>query len=101
MDVKFTQSTDGGLTWLTPVVVNDNADTATLPTDQFQPTVAAGPAGAVAVAFYGRRKACPSEASVLAAEVGRTKFCIDVSLQEYIDTGTRSARIGSCVRISK
>src|SRR5438552_944903 len=74
MDIKFTQSTDGGLTWLTPVVVNDNADTATLPTDQFQPTVAAGPAGAVAVAFYDRRKACPSDASVLAADVGRTNF---------------------------
>ena len=54
MDVKFTQSTNGGLTWSTPVVVNDNADTATSPTDQFQPTVAAGPAGAVAVAFYDR-----------------------------------------------
>ncbi len=101
MDVKFTQSTDGGLTWLTPVVVNDNADTATLPTDQFQPTVAAGPAGAVAVAFYDRRKACPSDASVLAADVGRTNFCIDVSLQAYKDTGAGAARIGSNVRISQ
>ena len=41
-DVKFTQSTDAGLTWTDPVVVNDNADPAA--SDQFQPSVAAGPA---------------------------------------------------------
>jgi hypothetical protein len=41
MDVKFTQSTDGGFTWSTPVVVNDAANSAT--TDQFQPSVAGGP----------------------------------------------------------
>src|SRR5437879_7935381 len=28
MDVKFTQSTDRGLTWSAPVVVNDNVDSA-------------------------------------------------------------------------
>ncbi len=80
MDVKFTQSTDFGLTWSTPTIVNDNSDTAG-PTDQFQPSVAAGPDGAVAVAFYDRRSACPSEPSVLDADVGRTNFCIDTSLQ--------------------
>ena len=37
MDVKFTQSTDGGSTWTTPVVVNDNFDLAGAATDQFQP----------------------------------------------------------------
>ena len=42
-DVKFTQSTDAGLTWTEPVVVNDNADPAA--SDQFQPSVAAGPDG--------------------------------------------------------
>ena len=42
-DVKFTQSTDGGATWTTPVVVNDNVDAPGVPTDQFQPSVAAGP----------------------------------------------------------
>src|SRR2546427_304775 len=67
MDVKFTQSTDGGLTWTTPVVVNDNVDRTGTPTDQFQPTVAAGPGGAVAIAFYDRRRAFPSDASVLSA----------------------------------
>ena len=60
MDVKFTQSTDGGSTWSAPVTVNDNVDAPGVPTDQFQPSVAAGPGGAVAVAFYDRRLPCPS-----------------------------------------
>jgi len=101
MDVWFTQSTDGGLTWSQPVRVNDNGDAAGMPSDQFQPSVAAGPAGAVAIAFYDRRNACPNDASVLAADVGRTNFCIDVSLQAYKDTGAGAARVGSNVRISQ
>src|SRR5207244_9370122 len=71
-DVKFTQSTDGGFTWTTPVVVNDNVDAPGSGTDQFQPSVAAGPTGAVVVAFYDRRRACPNNPSVLPADVGRT-----------------------------
>src|SRR5207247_880776 len=54
MDVKFTQSTDGGFTWSAPVVVNDAANSST--TDQFQPSVAAGPGGGVAAAFSDRRQ---------------------------------------------
>ena len=88
MNVKFTQSTDGGVTWSAPVVVNDNLDAPGMPTDQFQPSVAAGPGGAVAVAFYDRRRPCPSDPSVLPADVGRTNFCIDVSLQAYKDSGS-------------
>jgi hypothetical protein len=42
-DVKFTQLTDGGTTWSTPAVVNDNIDGAGPSTDQFQPSIAAGP----------------------------------------------------------
>jgi len=34
MNVKFTQSTDRGLTWSTPVIVNDNVDAPGAPTDQ-------------------------------------------------------------------
>jgi len=40
-------------------------DRRTADLDQFQPSVAAGPGGAVAVAFYDRRAACPTDASVL------------------------------------
>jgi hypothetical protein len=89
MDVKFTQSTNGGATWSAPVKVNDNAESVALGyTDQFQPTIAAGPNGAVAIAFYDRRAACPSDPSVRPQDVGRTNFCIDVSLQAYKDTGS-------------
>ncbi len=88
MSVKFTQSIDGGFAWSAPVVVNDNVDAPGVPTDQFQPVVAAGPNGAVAVAFYDRRQACPNQTSVLPADVGRTNFCIDVSLQAYKDSGS-------------
>jgi hypothetical protein len=88
MDVKFVQSTDAGQTWTAPVTVNDNADAAGVPTDQFQPSVAAGPKGGVAIAFYDRRAPCPSDPSILPADVGRTNFCVDVSLQAYKDRGT-------------
>ncbi len=100
MDVKFTQSTDGGSTWTTPVVVNDNFDLAGAATDQFQPSVAAGPDGAVAVAFYDRRRACPDDPSILPADVGRTNFCIDTSLQAYKDSGDGAVPVGANVRIS-
>ena len=56
--------------------------------DQFQPTVAAGPNGAVAIAFYDRRATCPSDASVLPADVGRANLCIDTTLQAYKDRGS-------------
>ncbi|HZD02091.1 MAG TPA: sialidase family protein [Actinomycetes bacterium] len=98
-DVKLTQSTDGGATWTVPVVVNDNVDLTA--TDQFQPSVAAGPDGAVAVAFYDRRAACPSDPSVLLADVGRQNFCIDTSLQAYKDSGAGAVPVGGNVRISE
>jgi hypothetical protein len=106
MNVKFTQSTDAGVTWSTPVFVNDNVDSTgapidQVPTDQFQPSVAAGPGGAVAVAFYDRRLACPSDPSVLPADVGRTNFCIDTTLQAYKDSGGGAVPVGTNARISQ
>jgi hypothetical protein len=101
MDVKFTQSTDGGSTWTTPVVVNDNVDVVGAPTDQFQPSIAAGPNGAVGVAFYDRRNACPNDPSVLPADVGRTNFCIDATLQAYKDSGSGAVPVGPNERISQ
>jgi hypothetical protein len=101
MDVKFTQSTDRGSTWSNPVTVNDNTDAPGVPTDQFQPSVAAGPGGAVAVAFYDRRQACPNDASILPADVGKANFCIDVSLQAYKDNGSGAVPVGGNARITK
>jgi hypothetical protein len=99
MDVKFTQSTDGGMTWSAPVVVNDAVNSAK--TDQFQPSVAAGPGGAVAVAFYDRRAVCPSDRSVRPQDIGRSNFCIDVSVQAYKDSGAGAAPVGANIRASQ
>ena len=101
MNIKFTQSTDHGLTWSEPVKVNDNVDVSGVPTDQFQPAVAAGSGGAVVVAFYDRRQACPNDPSVLAADVGRTNFCINTFLQAYEDVGAGAVPVGGNVRISQ
>jgi len=101
MDVKFRQSTDGGFTWTPAVVVNDNVDASGVPTDQFQPSVAAGSGGAVAVEFLDRRQACPSDSSILPADVDRRNFCIDTSLQAYKDTGSGAAPVGSNLRVTE
>ncbi len=101
MDVKFTQSTDGGLTWSPSVVVNDNFDAPGPATDQFQPSIAAGPDGAVAIEFFDRRQACPDDPSVLPADLGRTNFCIDTSLQAYTDTGGGAVAAGPNLQVSE
>ena len=98
-DVKFSQSTNFGATWTAPIMVNDNANPTA--TDQFQPQVAAGPGGAVAVNFYDRRAPCPADPSVLPADVGRQNFCIDVSLQAFRDSGAGAVRVGDNVRVSQ
>jgi hypothetical protein len=95
-DVKFAQSTDYGMSWSPPVTVND-AD----PNDQFQPSVASGPNGAVAVAFYDRRQACPSDPSIGPADVGRTNFCVDVTLQAYKDSGSGAVPVLGNARITQ
>ena len=99
-NVTFTQSTDGGLTWSAPALVNDDANTAS--SDQFQASVAAGPGGAVAVAFYDRRASCPTDATVLPQHQGAANTCIDVSLQAYKDAGTAAGAqtVGANVRVS-
>ena len=100
MDVKFSQSTDSGVSWTPELVVNDNIDPET-PTDQFQPSVAAGPNGAVAIAFYDRRSVCPSDPSILPEDVGRANFCIDLSLQAFRDSGGGAVSVESNVRMSQ
>jgi hypothetical protein len=97
-DVYFTQSVDRGATWTSPVRVNDNPRPAA--TDQFQPSVAEGLGGAVAVAFYDRRATCPDDPSVLPADRGRANFCIDVSVQAYRDAGQGAVPAGTNVRAS-
>jgi hypothetical protein len=55
----------------------------------------------VAVAFYDRRLACPNDPSILPADVGKTNFCIDTSLQAYKDSGAGAVPVGGNVRITK
>jgi len=100
MDVYFTQSTDGGNTWSTPTRVNDDANTAA--SDQFQPSVAAGPGNAVAVAFYDRRAACPAGDPSITTP-GAANTCITVSLQGYSDSGTAAGArpVGGNVNMSQ
>jgi hypothetical protein len=99
MDVKFSYTTDGGFSFSTPVTVNDAATVAD-GTDQFQPSVAAGPNGAVAVAFYDRRGTCPPDRSVAPENVGRANTCIHVSVQAYKDDGSKVAPIGTNARMT-
>jgi hypothetical protein len=99
MDVKFAYTTDGAFTFSSPATVNDPATVADS-TDQFQPSVAAGPNGAVAVAFYDRRGTCPADRSVATENVGRTNTCIDVSLQAYKDDGARVTAVGTNARMT-
>jgi hypothetical protein len=96
-DVKFIQSTDFGKTWSAPVKVNDNVNE---PTDQFQPSVAAGSGGAVAVGFYDRRAACPNDPSVILQNVGKLNFCINTTVQAYKDSGAGATPMGANIRAS-
>jgi hypothetical protein len=100
-NVYLVQSTDGGQTWSAPVAVNDDVASGKV-ADHFQPAVAAGPNGAVAVAFYDRRADCPNNSSVIPQDVGRSNFCIDVSVQPYKDSGasTGAAAVRSNIRAS-
>jgi hypothetical protein len=100
-NVFLVQSTDGGQSWSKPVPVNDDIAVGKV-ADHFQPAVAAGPGGAVAVGFYDRRANCPNDASIIPQDQGRSNFCIDVSVQPYKDTGTAAGAvaIGSNIRAS-
>jgi hypothetical protein len=96
-DVKFIQSTDFGKTWSAPVKVNDNVNE---PTDQFQPSVAAGSGGAVAVGFYDRRAACPNDPSIIPQNVNKLNFCINTTVQAYKDGGAGATPMGANIRAS-
>jgi hypothetical protein len=58
-DILFTKSTNGGATWSTPVVLNDDIGLANNTGDQFHPTVSVESNGSggdqITVSFYDRR----------------------------------------------
>jgi hypothetical protein len=101
MDAKFSYTTDGGFTFSDPQTVNDPS-TVNDETDQFQPSVAAGPDGAVAVAFYDRRAACTSDSSdASVVQTGKANACIDVSVQAYKDDEETVTPVLSNVRATE
>jgi hypothetical protein len=56
-DIEFSSSHDGGVTWSTPALVNDNPKSNAGPlNDQFEPTLATDLKGDVAICFYDRRR---------------------------------------------
>jgi len=95
-------SYDQGLTWSTPIQVNDNASAV----DEFQPNLTVAADGTVSVAFYDRRLSCPAAGSAEAAGAGlaldqakanpnykgslppygATNYCINASVQFYSAT---------------
>jgi hypothetical protein len=95
-DIMFAQSTDAGLTWSSPLQVNDPDAN-----DQFQPSIATGPDGAVAIAFYDRRLNCPSDPSIGSGHAGASNLCIDTTLQAFKDSGGGAVAVGGNLRISQ
>jgi len=100
MDVRLSESHDWGIGW-SPVALEDtSAASGTASTDQFQPEVAAGPGGALGVAFYDRRAVCPAGDPSISLP-GAANTCIVTSLQPYRESnGGAPAKIGSNVAIT-
>src|SRR5436190_4316902 len=82
--VYVTGSLDGGATWSAPIRVNDGPDDV----EALQPRVEVAPSDTVALAFYDRRLACPSNAASGVqldplAPAGQTNFCVNTAIQFY------------------
>lgn len=82
VDVMLSASRDGGGTWSAPRRVNHDHGRQ----HQFSATVAAGPRGAVAVAYYDMSRRCPAaDLAILPAHRGAAGTCIGLTLQPYRD----------------
>jgi hypothetical protein len=100
LDVRLAASRNGGRSWSRPARVNDDRGR----TDQFQAQVAAGPRGAVAVAFYDKRARCPAtDPAIRRPNRGRRNRCVGVSLQAFRDGGLARGprRVGPNRRLSR
>ncbi len=95
-NIILSASYDGGLTWSSPLQVNDNAS----PVDEFQPNLTVAADGTVSVAFYDRRLSCPAAGSEATAAgipldqvnpnysgslppYGASNYCVNASVQFY------------------
>jgi hypothetical protein len=112
-NIYLTSSTDNGVTWSAPIVVNDNVN----PVDELQPNLNVADDGVtdtVSVAFYDRRLSCPAAGSSEAtaagialdpgtaaspgAPFGRANYCINTAIQFYEAT---LQPIGHNIRLSQ
>jgi hypothetical protein len=55
-DIYFSRSTDNGVTWSTPSIVNNDRDTLSNYTDHFYPSIAVDGKGMISVTWYDRRE---------------------------------------------
>jgi hypothetical protein len=110
-NVLITASYDGGVSWTTPIQVNDNTSAV----DEFQPNLAVAASGTVGVNFYDRRLACPSSGTKEALNAGlaldlvnpnfpgtppygATNYCVNTSIQFY---SPRLTPLGHNIRLSQ
>ena len=84
-DIYFTRSTNGGVSWGTPIRLND--DTIGNDIDQWQPQVSVAPDGRVAVMWFDRRLDCPDLDWIPPDHVGQSNFCIDTYMTRSYDEG--------------
>jgi hypothetical protein len=99
--VYLTGSLDGGTSWSAPVRVNDGPNDV----EAMQPRVEVAPNGTVAVAFYDRRLACPTEDDTASgvrfdplAPGGKRNFCVNTAIQFYKPNLTP---VGHNIRLSQ
>ncbi len=111
-NIYLTTSTDNGVTWSTPIIVNDNVN----PVDELQPNLNVADNGvtdAVSVAFYDRRLSCQAAGTAEAIAAGialdpgtsaspgtpysRSNYCINAAIQFYTAT---LAPVGHNIRLS-
>jgi hypothetical protein len=94
-NVYLTASFDGGHSWRTPILVNDNGGA----TEALQPNLDVAPDGTVTDAFYDRRLSCPASDTAEAAGAGiafdpgtsaspgapygRANYCVNTAVQFY------------------
>jgi hypothetical protein len=103
-NLMLSASADGGLTWSSPIRVNDN----TSQVDAFQPNLTTAADGTVVLAFYDRRLACPAAGSADAVGAGLSidnnhpfgaiNYCINASVQLY---DPKLAPLGNNIRLSR
>jgi hypothetical protein len=110
-NVLLSASYDGGVSWSSPVQVNDNQAAV----DEFQPNLAVAANGTVSVNFYDRRLACPAAGTAEAVAAGlaldtanphspgvvpygAANYCVNAAVQFYRAT---LAPVGHNVRLTQ